>query len=322
MQVLQEFTISIICCTRNREAFVKRHFETVIRILPARVELIYALDHCTDGTLQYLQGAAASDPRVKIVENTSEPGLFYCRNFAIEHARGRYIHYLDDDDSVSDEFYRRLDELVAAGDDVDFIITDLIITVEGQPAQRKQIVDRAHIASTARGACELIEGNMFEAILKGHLYFNSANAVINRRVFARQRFRAEIKKSADWLFYLEVALSDRFRAIYVPDISALYYVHPSSMSIAGDKPYWNMRVFERLHAVVPPGHPSRADVGRVYGKALFDAGYAERLKNRRKAFVNYCKSTRYGPLLPAVKAALKLLLPASLVRRAKAAEDT
>ena len=310
-------TITIICCTRNREAFVRRHFEAVIRLLPARAELIYALDHCTDGTEQYLQSAAASDSRIKIIENTSEPGLFNCRNFAIDHAHGKYVHYLDDDDSVSDEFYSRIDELAASDEDVDFIITDLIITVEGQPAQRKQILDRARIASTARGACELIEGDLFEGILRGYLYFNSANAVINRNVFARQRFRAEIKKSADWLFYLEVALRGCFRAIYVPDVFAQYYVHSNSMSIASDKPYWNMRVFERLHAAVPVDHPSHANVSEVYGRALFDAGYAERFKNRRQAFVYYCKAARYGPLLPVVKAVLKLLLPPILTQRAK-----
>ena len=305
MPEAQTNTISVICCTRNREAFVRRHFEAVRCMLPARAELIYALDHCTDGTKQYLERAAAGDVRIKIVENTSEPGLFNCRNFAIDHADGRYIHYLDDDDSVSPEFYQRLDELLAESDDADFVITDLVITVEGQPAERKRILDRTHIASTARGGCESIEGNLFEAILKGYLYFNSANALIHRRVFARQRFSTEIKKTADWLFYLEVVLNDRLRVIYVPDIFALYYVHPSSMSIAGDKSYWNMRVFKRLHAVVPPDHPSKAEVGRAYGKALFDAGYAERLKNRPQAFIYYCKSVRYGPLWPAVKAALK-----------------
>jgi len=319
MAEAQNTTISVICCTRNREAFVQRHFEAVVHLLPARAELVYALDHCTDGTKQYLQGVAAHDPRIKIVENTSEAGLFSCRNFSIDHTSGRYIHYLDDDDSVSDEFYRRLDELAADGEDVDFIITDLVINVEGQASQRKQILDRTHIASTARGACELIEGDLFEAILKGYLYFNSANAVINRSVFARQRFRAEIKKTADWLFYLEVSLNDRFRAIYVPDVFAIYYVHPNSMSIAGDKSYWNMRAFERLRAVVPVDHPLRAEVGRAYGKALFDAGYAERLKDRRKAFVYYRKSTRYGSVLLAVKASLKLLLPNRLARRAAAA---
>ena len=320
MQESKNLTISVICCTRNREAFVRRHFEAVARLLPARAELIYALDHCTDGTRQYLDIAAAGDSRIKIVENTSEPGLFNCRNFAIDHASGRYIHYLDDDDSVSDDFYQRLDQLVAAGEDVDFIMTDLVINVEGQPTEQKQILDRAHVSSTARGLCESIDSDVFDAILKGHLYFNSANALINRRVFARQRFRAEIKKSADWLFYLEIALGDRFRATYVPDIFAIYYVHPSSMSIAGDKSYWNMRIFEQLYAVMPLSHPSRADVGQIYGKALFGAGYAERMTSKRNAFVYYCKSTRFGPLLPAVKAALKLLLPSRLVRRASAVE--
>lgn len=293
-----------------------------MRLLPAQAELIYALDHCSDGTMQYLQGATAGDPRVKIVENTSEPGLFSCRNFAIDHASGRFIHFLDDDDSVSDEFYLGLNEFSAQLEDVDFIITDLVVNVEGQAPHQKQIIDRDLIASTSCGAFESIDGDLFEAILKGHLYFNSANAVINRKVFDRYRFHSEIKKTADWLFYLEVSLQERIKAIYFPNIFAVYNVHLSSMSIASDKSYWNMRAFEQLHAVVPKGHPSHADVRRAYGKALFDAGYADRLKHKPLALYYYCKSTRYGPLLPPIKAILKLLVPGALARRVKAADAT
>ena len=57
---------------------------------------------------------------------------------------------------------------------------------------------------------------------------------------------------------------------------------PRQFRIVAQVTDWNMRVFERLHAVVPVDHPSHANVGHVYGKALFDAGYAERLKNRRQ----------------------------------------
>jgi len=315
-------TISVICCTRNRENFIRKHFETVMRLLPAQAELIYALDHCSDGTMQYLQGAAAGDPRVKIVENTSEPGLFSCRNFAIDHANGRFIHFLDDDDSVSGEFYRCLNEFSAQVEDIDLIITDLIINVEGHAPQKKRILDPDRIASTACGAFESIDGDLFEAILKGHLYFTPANTVINRKVFDRYRFHAEIKKTADWLFYLEVSLRERIKAIHFSNIFAVYNVHPTSMSIASDKSYWNMRAFELLLTVVPKGHPSHADVRRAYGKALFDAGYADRLKHKPRALYYYCKATRYGPLLPPIKAVLKLLVPGALARRVKAADAT
>ncbi|MBC7702519.1 MAG: glycosyltransferase [Rhodoferax sp.] len=318
MSDAQKVTVSVVCCTHNREAFVRRHFAAVGQRLPLRTELIYALDHCTDGTRSFLEEAAAGDPRIKVFENTSPPGLFNCRNFAIDHTNGQYIHYLDDDDSVSADFYERLDELVAASDDADFIITDLVVNVEGQTAQRKQILDRDHIASKSRGMHELVEGDLFEAIFKGYLYFNSANALIHRRVFTRQRFSTEIKKTADWLFYLEVALNARFKAIYVPGIFAVYYVHPSSMSIAGDKSYWNMRVFERLHAVVQANHSMRAEVSRAYGRALFDAGYAERQKSRQQAVSYYYKAAWHGLLWPAFKASLKLLLPSWLVRRGTA----
>ncbi|MBK8891621.1 MAG: hypothetical protein IPN75_15210 [Dechloromonas sp.] len=232
-------------------------------------------------------------------------------------------HFLDDDDSVSDEFIPGLNEFSAQLEDVDFIITDLVVNVESQAPHQKQIIDRDLIASTSCGAFESIDGDLFRATLKGqHLYFNSANAVINRKVFDRYRFHSEIKKTADWLFYLEVSLQERIKAIYFPNIFAVYNVHLSSMSIASDKSYWNMRAFEQLHAVVPKGHPSHADVRRAYGKALFDAGYADRLKHKPRALYYYCKSTRYGP--PAANQGDPEIARAgsALARRVKAADAT
>ena len=299
----------MICCTRNREKFVRQHFKAVWSLLPERAELIYALDHCSDGTRSFLEEAAAGDSRVKIIENSAPPGLFSCRNFALDHATGKYIHYLDDDDSVSADFYELLDQLVTADDEADLIVTDLVVNVEGQPTKTQQILNRSRLSSKVRGTHEWIEGDLFEAVLKGYLYFNSANALIHRRVFARQRFSAEIKKTADWLFYLEHALNGPLKALYVSGISAIYYVHPSSMSIAGDKSYWNMRIFERLHSVVPSNHPMRDEVERVYGRSLFDAGYAERGKNRRQAAAYYWKAAQRGLFWPAFKASLKLLIP-------------
>ena len=94
-----DIIISIICCTHNRLAFVEKHFELLRHDLSKQVELIYALDNCSDGTQAYLLQQAGDMPNIKVLDYRGPGGLFHCRNYGFEFAKGHYIHYLDDDDS-------------------------------------------------------------------------------------------------------------------------------------------------------------------------------------------------------------------------------
>lgn len=301
-------TISIICCTHNRVQFVEQHYRALAQSLPKSVELIYALDHCTDGTLEFLTSVAQDNEQVTVVHNAGAPGLFSCRNFAIAHARGRFIHFLDDDDAVSEGFYAAIGEAISTGLDGDMFLTDMVLNREGEQLRRLQIIDRAVVPTSIEGAATIIEGELFDFVLNGQLYFNSANALIRRSLLEQHPFHAEIRKSSDWLLYLELSHLRPLRLVHLAAIHAIYFVHASSMSVASDKSFWNMKAFEALFQLVPPEHSHAQAVRRVFAKTLFDAGYAVRRQNKRDALRYYWRSARLGKPMPAMLAIAKLPL--------------
>ncbi len=300
--------VSVVCCTHNRVEFVRSHYAMLRDRLTASCEVLYALDHCSDDTLAFLQGIAALDARVRFAANDGPPGLFSCRNFAIAQARGRYIHYLDDDDAVSPGFYAAIDEALARGQEGDMLLTDLLMEEEGQPPRYLPVVNSPAVLTRAEGRATIIEGDLFDHILHGRLYFYNGNTLIRRSLLQRHPFRAEIRKTADWLLYLEVSHLQPVRQVYLTGVHALYRVHASSMSIAPDKVYWNMRAFETLYGLVPRGHAHAPAVRRVFARSLFDAGYAVRREDKPAALRCYWRSARLGRPLPALLAMLKLVL--------------
>jgi len=233
----------------NRLPFARSHFGAMRSPLGEDIELVYALDNCTDATHATLQALTNGHPKVRVLEHRGERGLFNCRNFGIEHARGAYIHFLDDDDSVEPGFYAQASAGLQARtpDAPDIYLSRLRITTEGGHAGERELMppELAQQGSTQGDELHL-RGDWFGPILKGQLYFNGANALYSKALLQRYGYRSELKKSADWLFILEAALCQPLHLVYNPQIMANYYVHAASMSVGPDKAVWNARVFDLL----------------------------------------------------------------------------
>lgn len=289
--------ISIICCTHNRQAFVEQHFAKLREDLPADVELVYALDNCSDGTHAFLSKHAAGMPQVRVMDYRGPGGLFNCRNFGLDVARGRFIHYLDDDDSVEPGYYRQLSALLKqprlAG--VDIYLTGMLIERPGAPKERRVIVAPGCAERGEWHGKELhLRGDFFRAILRGEIYFNGANAVFSRALFERRRFRGDIRKSADWLFNLEAALQQELYFVVNEELQANYFVHAASMSISPDKSYWNARIFDELLGQVGSDSAHYKEVRANCARANFAAGYDKRRTDKRAALRHYGRALRLG----------------------------
>lgn len=91
-------TVTVGICTRNREPLLQTSLEQLARTaVPDDVtwEVIVVDNGSTDGTARVLEAMASQLPLRALRFDT--PGKSHALNYAIEHARGDYILWTDDD---------------------------------------------------------------------------------------------------------------------------------------------------------------------------------------------------------------------------------
>ncbi|MBI9114610.1 glycosyltransferase [Sanguibacter suaedae] len=97
--VLQEgLTVSVVLPVRDRQSTIAAAIQSVLAQTFDGWELVVVDDGSTDETSEILTGYAEADSRIVIV--TLEPsGVSRARNVGLERARGRYVAFLDSDNT-------------------------------------------------------------------------------------------------------------------------------------------------------------------------------------------------------------------------------
>ena len=99
--------ISVVIPTKDRLPYLRK---TVPMFLaqPGVKEVIVIVDGCSDGTLEYIQAASESDPRVRYADNVTNKGTAYSRNRGLELAQCEYLFTGEDDLELSENFFATL----------------------------------------------------------------------------------------------------------------------------------------------------------------------------------------------------------------------
>lgn len=100
-------TVSVITPAYNAERFIKETIQSVLDQTYSDWEMIIVDDRSNDGTVEHIKEMQAIDARIKLVELEENSGSAVARNTAIDHAKGRYIAFLDSDDSWMPEKLER-----------------------------------------------------------------------------------------------------------------------------------------------------------------------------------------------------------------------
>ncbi|MDR2352031.1 MAG: DUF4422 domain-containing protein [Deltaproteobacteria bacterium] len=122
--------VSVAIAAYNVEKYVEQSVQSVLRQTLANIEIIAVDDGSTDNTWKILQKLASRDKRLRIIHQPNY-GLAAVRNLSISQAQGEYIHFLDADDFLDNDF---LEELVKSADkyNSDIVIsTHKIINEQG-----------------------------------------------------------------------------------------------------------------------------------------------------------------------------------------------
>ena len=121
--------VSIIMPNYNSEAFIESSIQSVLAQSYKNWELLFVDDCSTDRSVE--KANAFNDDRIKIFLKQKNEGAASARNFAIEKAAGRWIAFLDSDDSwAPDKLKEQIEFMI--NKNVAFSFTDYkVITKSG-----------------------------------------------------------------------------------------------------------------------------------------------------------------------------------------------
>jgi glycosyltransferase involved in cell wall biosynthesis len=92
--------VSILMTSYNREKYIADAIESVLASTFTDFEMIIVDDNSKDSTLNIAKSYAAKDTRIKVFVNDSNLGDYKNRNKASSYAIGKYIKYVDADDTI------------------------------------------------------------------------------------------------------------------------------------------------------------------------------------------------------------------------------
>lgn len=92
--------VSILMTAYNREKYIAQAIESVLASTFTDFELIIVDDNSKDSTLNIAKEYAKKDSRLKVYLNETNLGDYNNRNRAASYANGKYIKYIDADDTI------------------------------------------------------------------------------------------------------------------------------------------------------------------------------------------------------------------------------
>lgn len=98
--------ISVIIPIYNAEKYVAKTLENICTQTYKNLEIICVLDAPTDNSEKIVRGI--KDRRIKIIKLAKNIGTAEAKNTGINHATGNWLHFMDSDDLISNDFYEQM----------------------------------------------------------------------------------------------------------------------------------------------------------------------------------------------------------------------
>jgi glycosyltransferase involved in cell wall biosynthesis len=123
-------TVSLLIPAYNRADFVAAAVGSVIRQTYRDFELLVWDDGSSDGTADVAQGAAAGDPRVRVVR-APHAGVCASINAAAKQLTGEYFGWVDSDDAIAPTCLAETIAFLDTSSDAGMVYTDYVTMDDG-----------------------------------------------------------------------------------------------------------------------------------------------------------------------------------------------
>ena len=119
--------VSVIVPTYNSEKYITKSLESFSNQTLSAIEWIFVDDGSRDGTASIIEKIIESGKIKGILLKCAENGgAGKARNVGVLHARGKYISFMDSDDIIFPEKYKKMVEAAKAWGGADLVVSGLV----------------------------------------------------------------------------------------------------------------------------------------------------------------------------------------------------
>ena len=220
--------VSIIVPIYNVEQYITACLKSVEAQTYSDYEVILVDDCGTDGSMKIVEdfvNRSGSDIRkhgkYKIVRHEKNRGLSAARNTGTAVAKGKYVYYLDSDDTITPDCLERL-------------------VTEAERTEAEMVVGNIHVIGapegipTLRKRDTLCDDNVFNAYLNGLYYLMAWNKLVQRDFLERNQItfvEGIIHEDEAWSFSVALFLK---KVAIVYDKTYNYYIRANSIMTGPD----------------------------------------------------------------------------------------
>ena len=120
-----QILVSVVIPTYNREAFLPRAINSVMKQTYCNWELLVVDDGSKDGSKRLIEDYCKKDKKIKYILNQHKKGPSGARNHGINVAKGDYIAFLDSDDEWVNDHIEKIMNEFDKNNNVDWIFTGI-----------------------------------------------------------------------------------------------------------------------------------------------------------------------------------------------------
>ncbi len=132
--------ISVIVPVYNASEYVSQCIDSILIQSYQELEILLIDDGSTDNSLQICEAYCRRDPRVQLIQHVKNRGLVSARKTGLQASRGKYIGFVDADDYIEPEMFKRLIYAIEKYD-VDFVHSGFIVEGENICHYEENLVD-------------------------------------------------------------------------------------------------------------------------------------------------------------------------------------
>ena len=215
--------VSIIMPSYNTAKYISDSIESVMTQTYTNWELIIVDDCSTDNSLEIIR--SFNDKRIIILQNEKNSGAAISRNYALREAKGKWIAFLDSDDTWAPE---KLEKQIRFMQDnnYSFTFTDYRICLNGE-----------WMPYINTGPNVINKRKLYD-----YCYFSTITVMYEREKVGLIQI-ADLRKNNDYAMWLQAI--DKCNAYRLPECLSYYIKHEGSIS-SGNKTKlikWHYKLF-------------------------------------------------------------------------------